>query len=142
MKTRKRILITGGSGFIGTNLIEFLLKRNLFDVLNIDIVPPQNSEHFLYWKQIDICQKKELYNVIKEFSPSFVIHLAAKTDLRGKSIEDYRANTEGLENLLACLEKTPTIERCIFTSSMYVCEPGYIPSSFEDYRPHTIYGGK
>ncbi len=39
-----RIVITGGSGFIGTNLIELLLTQG-YNILNIDIAPPKNFAH-------------------------------------------------------------------------------------------------
>ena len=32
------------------------------------------------------------------------------------------------------------MKRLIYASSMYVCEPGYMPKNFEDYAPHTLYG--
>ena len=40
-----RILVTGGSGFIGTNLIEQLCNINNAEILNIDIVKPRNEKH-------------------------------------------------------------------------------------------------
>ena len=47
---------------------------------------------------------------------------------------------QGVSNLLQALEKVPNLKRVIFASSMYVCKPGYIPQSFDDYKPHTLYG--
>ena len=42
--------------------------------------------------------------------------------------------------MLDVLELIPNLKRVIFASSMYVCIPGYMPKSFEDYAPHTLYG--
>ena len=50
---RKKILVTGGSGFIGTNLIEELSINN-YDILNLDIQKPKIHEHTLNWKYCDI----------------------------------------------------------------------------------------
>ena len=36
MKNKTRLLITGGSGFIGYNFTNYLLKKNKYDILNID----------------------------------------------------------------------------------------------------------
>ena len=36
--------------------------------------------------------------------------------------------------------KFGTVQKAVFASSMYVCEPGYMPKDFEDYAPHTLYG--
>ena len=136
----EKILITGGSGFIGTNLVTELLQRNDCRLLNIDKEKPKISEHELIWKQIDLCDKEALSMAIKNFSPDYVIHLAARTDLNGKELMDYDANMAGVSNLLDVLVHIPNLKRAIFASSMYVCEPGYLPKNFEDYAPHTLYG--
>ena len=49
-----KILITGGSGFIGTNLINQLIKDNNVSVLNIDLVKPSSQKHYSFWKKCDI----------------------------------------------------------------------------------------
>jgi len=136
----KKLLITGGSGFIGTNLISYLVEQHQYQILNIDATPPKIADHRVYWQQTDICDLDSLEKIIFDFNPNFVIHLAARTDLNGKDLSAYHANTKGVENLQTVLEKLPALERVIFTSSMYVCEPGYIPKDFEDYHPHTFYG--
>lgn len=135
-----KILITGGSGFIGTNLINNLLQKENIELLSIDVHPPKIKEHRKIWQQVDLCDKATLCNVIHEFSPEYVIHLGARTDLRGKELKDYNANMVGVSNLLDALEQVPNLKRVVFTSSMYVCRPGYMPKDFEDYKPHTLYG--
>jgi GlcNAc-P-P-Und epimerase len=135
-----KYLITGGSGFIGTNLINYLLQINNVEVLSIDITFPKIDEHKLYWKQVDLCDKIKLEETVLEYMPDFVIHLGAKTDLRGMELIDYDANMKGVSNLLDALDHIPNLKRAVFASSMYVCEPGYMPKTFEDYAPHTLYG--
>lgn len=135
-----KILITGGSGFIGTNLINHLLQEKQYTILSIDINQPKIEKHKQIWKQVDICDTISLKKTIQKFQPDYVIHLAARTDLRGKDLKDYDANMEGVSNLLDALEKVPNLKRAVFASSMYVCEPGYMPKDLEDYAPHTLYG--
>ncbi len=135
-----KYLITGGSGFLGTNLIEKLIDVPDCVLLSLDIVSPKIERHNKIWKQIDICDTEMLLNVVVDFSPDYVIHLGARTDLRGKILKDYDANMKGVSNLLDALEKVRNLKRVIFASSMYVCEPGYLPKDFEDYAPHTLYG--
>lgn len=134
-----RILITGGSGFIGTNLIETLRKKDA-ELLSIDIVEPKLKEHRTIWKQVDIREKDVLMKVVEKFQPDYVIHLAARTDLNGGTLQDYDANMLGVSNILDALEQVPNLKQAVFASSMYVCEPGYMPKDFEDYAPHTLYG--
>ena len=136
----EKILITGGSGFIGTNLIAYLLIKNTYRLLNLDREMPKITEHQSIWKQVDLCDKDALKKIVIDFSPEYVIHLAARTDLRGKELKDYDTNMLGVSNLLDVLELIPNLKRVIFASSMYVCIPGYMPKSFEDYAPHTLYG--
>lgn len=136
----KKILITGGSGFIGTNLIEYLQKNEDFELLNLDINKPKIKSHNGFWSCIDIREFKELREKIVEYKPEIVIHLAARTDLKGLNLQDYDANMIGVSNLLKSIDEVGTVHRAVFASSMYVCEPGYLPKDFEDYAPHTLYG--
>lgn len=134
----KNILITGGSGFIGTHLVTSLSKEN--KIINIDIKKPKIREHTQFWVSVDICDKEALKDVFLQFHPEIVIHLAARTDLKGNTVKDYPANTIGVRNLLEVIQKTDTVRQVIFTSSMYVCYPGYNPKNDNDYAPHTAYG--
>ena len=44
-----KIVITGGSGFIGTNLVQFYIEKG-FDVISLDISKPRNKLHLRCWK--------------------------------------------------------------------------------------------
>lgn len=137
--SNQKILITGGSGFIGTNAVEWFSSKG-YSVLNIDIAPPKHNSHVQYWQEVDIREKKQLIRAISDFAPTYVLHLAAKTDLCGKTLDAYSANILGVKNLIEVLNGVSSIERVIFTSSMYVCYPGYRPCNEIDYCPHTLYG--
>lgn len=134
----KRILITGASGFIGTNLLEHFAHKN-FDVLNIDFNSPQNSKHNKYWKNIDITNAAVLEEQILNFNPDYVVHLAARTDLDGKTLDDYNANTIGVQNIINTLRKCKNLKRVIFTSSQLVCK-GRMPVNDDDYYTVNLYG--
>lgn len=135
-----KILVTGGSGFIGTNLIEHLSKDTQYEIQNIDIVKPKISVQDKYWVQVDLRNHDAVVAAVEAFAPDYVIHLGARTDLNGTTLQDYDANIGGVRNLLDAIEKVGSVKRAIFASSMYVCEPGYMPKDFEDYAPHTLYG--
>ncbi len=134
-----RILVTGGSGFIGTNLVDSLISAQ-HEILSIDIAPPRNNQHINLWKQIDILDRKSLRDAVLKFNPDFCLHMAARTDLEGKCVEDYAVNTIGVENIIDVLLELKTIKRVVFASSMLVCQLGYMPKSDVDYKPNTYYG--
>ncbi|MBS1750641.1 MAG: NAD(P)-dependent oxidoreductase [Bacteroidetes bacterium] len=134
-----KILVTGGSGFIGTNVVQYYLD-NQTDVVNIDIHPPRDKNHITNWINVDLLDEEKTRAAIKLIAPTHVIHLAARTDLNGNSLEDYAINTRGTINLLTSLSQLNTIQKVIFASSMLVCRVGYIPVNDEDYSPSNIYG--
>lgn len=136
----KKFIITGGSGFIGTNLIEKLLGDSNLELMSLDIKAPKIETHRQYWKQVDLRNRDDVMVAIKAFAPDCVIHLGTRTDLNGATLQDYDANMGGVRNVLDAIAAVGTVKRAIFASSMYVCEPGYMPKDFEDYAPHTLYG--
>ena len=96
-----KVLVTGGSGFIGTNLIERLISQG-HQILNIDIAVPKISQHKSFWLEVNINVLEDLNICIKSFEPDYIVHLAARVDLDGKEIGDYATNVLGVENLLKC----------------------------------------
>lgn len=133
-----KVLITGGSGFIGANLLLFLIEK--YEILNIDIRESNLTELQKYTSLVDITNYEKLRNVVISFSPDYIIHLAARTDLNGKSINDYSANTAGVSNLMKIIHELPNLKKLIVTSSMLVCHTGYYPKDQFDYAPNTLYG--
>lgn len=133
-----KILITGGSGFVGTNIIEYY--KDDFEVLNLDIQTPRNKNHIQYWKHVDVLDEKKTLELFKAFQPDFVFHMGARTDLDGKTLKDYAANIQGVDNIIKAINQTNSIKKVIFASSRLVCEIGYVPKDEFDYKPSTIYG--
>ena len=137
----QKLLITGGSGFIGTNLIDLASKKGIL-LLNVDIQPPLCKEQSHFWRRTDILDADSLKIAFLDFRPDWVVHLAARTDCDdATTVEDgYQVNTVGTENVLLAIRSTPSVSRAIITSTQFVCRPGVIPKNGDEYDPHTVYG--
>ena len=136
-----KLLVTGASGFIGTNYIDFYQDRDV-ELLNLDIQVPLKEEHECYWKKVDIMNPVALEAVFEVFRPTHVVHMAARAECDENTTveEGYAVNTVGTQNVLDAIKKTPSVERVIMVSTQYVAGPGRLPKHDEDYFPHTVYG--
>lgn len=134
-----RALVTGGSGFIGANLVDKLLQHG-WEILNVDIQEPVKLEHRASWLKADILDVDSMGNVFTDFQPDAVIHLAARTITDSNQLDDYVVNTKGTATILDAIRATPSVSKVIITSTQFVHGPGSLPKSDFDFNPHTIYG--
>lgn len=135
-----KILVTGGSGFIGTNLID-LLEKSDCKIFNYDISEPRNLNHILYWSRVDILDKEILFSKLLNDKPDYIIHLAARTDLNeNDNLNGYRVNIEGVKNIMEGAKQLQGLKKIIVASSMLVCKLGFFPNNFDEYAPNSLYG--
>ena len=135
-----KVLVTGGSGFIGTNMVSLLIEKG-FDIVNYDIIKPKLESHLKFWVNVDICDKSKISTLIPKDNPDYIIHLAARTDLNeNTNLDGYSVNIVGVRNIMDAAANLITIKRIIVASSMLVCKLGYSPLGFDDYAPNSLYG--
>lgn len=107
-----KILVTGGCGFIGSNLVRLLVQEKGESVVNIDkLTYAGNAESLLYlsgnpkydFEQVDLCHVEALSAVFSKHQPDAVMHLAAESHV-DRSIdgpgEFIQTNIVGTFNLL------------------------------------------
>ena len=108
-----KVIVTGGAGFIGGNLIRKLLKETNWIVYNIDQMGyasdlswiQDSKDHKLrhIFFKLDLRNKEVLEKVVKDIGPNLIIHLAAESHV-DRSIDNplifIESNVIGTFNLL------------------------------------------
>ena len=111
----KKIIVTGGSGFIGSNLVNFLIKKKFY-VINIDKLTYssnkykstlRNKKNYKFIKT-DISNKKKIIKIISKYKPEVIFNLAAETHV-DRSIDGpktfIQTNINGTFSLLEALRQ-------------------------------------
>lgn len=124
----KRILVIGGTGYIGTCLVRKLIESNFDVTLLIRKGPLPDEFHFCNYIIADLLDKQSLTNNIHEFD--LVINMASV--IRTTNKKKYIENIEGLKNLIDVLENK-RIEKLIYfsTQNVNLKNKGYYSKSKE-----------
>ena len=109
----KKIIVTGGSGFIGSNLVNFLIRKKFF-VINLDKLTyssnkdrndNRNNRNYKFIK-VDIVNKKKITKIIRKYKPKVIFNLAAETHVDRSIDSPYnfiQTNINGAFSLLESL---------------------------------------
>ena len=126
MKSFKNILVTGGSGFIGSNFIKIILDQSYYqneiiNIVNLDkltyAASLKNNNSYVKdtrykFVEGDICDEKLIKTLLKKFNIDAVINFAAESHV-DNSIENpndfIQTNINGTFNLLRCINEFNTL---------------------------------
>ena len=96
MEENKKLLITGGAGFVGSAVIRHIINNSDHSVINVDkltyagnlesLTSIDNDARYTF-EQVDICDADEIKRVFNEHKPDIVMHLAAESHV-DRSIKD------------------------------------------------------
>lgn len=146
-----KILVTGVCGQLGYDVVRELLKRG-HEVVSSDITDKYNGIENdsavvrAEYRQLDITDKRAVFDIIEEINPDAVVHCAAWTAVDAAEDEEnrgkvYEINAGGTKNIAEACKKTDS--KLIYISTDYVFngegEKPWEPDC-KDYSPLCVYG--
>lgn len=148
-----KILVTGGTGFLGSEIVNTLVAAGGFDITVLDINPPSlgtASYPEVQYVRCDLTRPKELRKIFQEVRPRVVIHTAAISPVGAarysKKDKDavFEVNFHGTSNVLDASGEAG-VEALVYTSSVTVLMDE-LERDFRnavenwDGKPTTVYG--
>ena len=152
----KKVVVTGGLGFIGSNLVEILCKKNYFVIIvdkknyssNIDNLKNISKKKFVL-HEFDIINKSKFFNLLIKYKPNAIFNLAAETHV-DRSInnpsEFINSNILGVFSILESLKKYINLTKKksklihISTDEVYGdIRKNYFSKEFDAYKPSSPY---
>lgn len=138
----RRVLVTGGSGFIGTRVVQALTGAGA-TVLSLDLHPPRQPLSPPATSILCDIRGRRLGEIASDFSPSVVVHLAAQVDVTTAELRPVVDADINVVGTITVAEAAATVgARLVFASSCAVFgEPRQLPvGEDEPIAPSTPYG--
>jgi len=151
MNQKINLLVTGGCGFIGSNFINYILKKNKYNIFNFDAMyycanennieeSIRNSDNYTLIKG-NLCSEDLVNHVLNAHNIEQVIHFAAQSHVQNSfsdSLQYTKDNILGTHILLECCRKYGKIKRFIHVSTDEVYGESMIDVNEKHKTEHSI----
>lgn len=143
----KKVLVTGGAGFIGSNLVDGLIEKG-YEVAVIDNLSTGKREYLneqAKFFEIDIIDQEKIQEIFEQEKFDYVFHLAAQisvSDSVKDPLFDNRVNAQGSFHIFDASSKT-AVKKVLFvsTAGLYgdLVQPGNEELNVKPLSPYTIH---
>ena len=141
----KNILVTGGAGYIGSHIIEILIKKrkNIFIVDNLTTGHKRLVNKKAKFFKLNILKTNELKQIIIKYNIDSIIHLAANLVIgegEKRPKQYFKTNVIGTKSVLNALKGTK-VKNFLFSSTAAIYKDGnYRVTENSQIKPKSIYG--
>jgi nucleoside-diphosphate-sugar epimerase len=135
------VLVTGGRGFIGRQLVQRLIDAKSEKILSVDLLPADYCTETTHRIDIelDIRDRAKLQEVFTHFNISTVYDLASITNVNLAKSE-YRHNVEMTQSVVECIQRFAVTKYIFFSTQFVFRKERALPASARDYYPVDAYG--
>lgn len=135
----RRVLVTGGRGFIGSHLVE-LLARNRLTIVSLDTKPASDERIDGVVAAVgDVRDRQIMSEVLSSGDCDCIFDLASLTDV-GLASAEYRRNVEQTMAMVEYCQRYKIRKYIFFSTQLVFRAAGVLPNSDDDYDPTDFYG--
>jgi len=130
---QKRVIITGGTGFLGVYVARHLLKKK-YSVILLDTAPltAKDLEKKVTVENVDIRDRKKILSIFQKYKPEYVVHAAAALPIHHEREIIMDVNVKGTKNILDAALKSKTKKLVFISSTALYGVPQHLPEKETD----------